>query len=430
MCLLREPCAQANTQSTLIRQSTQRARAARYNRSVVEPGAWMSAREAAAHLDVKLATLYAYASRGWIESVPATTGRGHRYARSAVERLKARHDARAGHAAVAAGALRWGEPSIETSISELDHEGPRYRGHGALSLCDTAESFESVAELLWSGRLGAARWSAASLRVSPPRRPARAGAIAYFAAALASAALRDHTRHGASDLAEHARARRVIRFLAGLDGRSPRAHGSIAERLLTSFRVRASSGAVHALDRALILCADHELNASTFAARVTASTGADLYACIGAALFALTGPKHGGVTTRIEALLQDMTSPARARRLVLDRLARGDAIPGFGHVLYKDGDPRARKLLELARAQRATSLTRVEALVDAMERAGQPLANLDLGLVALCRSLALPEGAPAAVFAVGRVAGWVAHSLEQRAQGYLLRPRSRYVPSG
>src|SRR4029079_5596132 len=99
--------------------------------------------------DVKLATLYAYASRRWLVRVPNANGRGSRYARSSVEQLKARHDARAGHGAVAASALRWGEPSLETSISEIRSAGPAYRGYGLLELCEHAPSFESVACLLW-----------------------------------------------------------------------------------------------------------------------------------------------------------------------------------------------------------------------------------------------------------------------------------------
>jgi citrate synthase len=100
-------------------------------------------------------------------------------------------------------------------------------------------------------------------------------------------------------------------------------------------------------------------------------------------------------------------------------------------VVYRDGDPRAHKLLELARqsARRPSVLAPIDALCAAMARAGQPAANVDLALVALCRALGLPRGAPAGVFAIGRVAGWVAHALEQRAQGYLLRPRSRYLPT-
>jgi citrate synthase len=387
---------------------------------------WLSAREAAAQLDVKLATLYAYASRGLVESVARASGPGRVYARASVEQLKARHDARAGHTAVAASALRWGEPSLETSISEIRADGPAYRGHGVLELCRTAASFESVATLLWTGSLGEPRWSTPALRIALPRRPDEASPIAYLNAALAVAALRDDSRHGSSDAQEHQRARTLIAWLAQLSGAAS-STGSVAERLLTSFGVRASRRAVHAVDRALILCADHELNPSTFAVRVTASTGADLYACLGAGLAALSGPKHGGVTSRIEALLREIGQPERAARVLRDRLARGEAVAGFGHPLYSDGDPRARALLELAAGAKAHGTRTLAALVRAMERAHQPAPNLDTGLVALCHALGLPEGAAAALFTVGRIAGWTAHALEQRAQGYLLRPRSRYV---
>lgn len=393
--------------------------------------AWISAREAALRLDVKLATLYAYASRGLVESVPAAPGeRGRRYAAASIERLKTRHDARAGHAAVAADALRWGEPSIETSLVEIRADGPAYRGKSVLSLCAQAASFESVAELLWLGTLGPARWSARPLPIALPARHALASPMAYMAAAVAKAALDDDARHGATYADEHARARKLVLWLASLAGARrarARAQAGVAERLLMSFGVTPSAKKVRLLDRALILCADHELNASTFAARVTASTGADLYACLGAALHALSGPKHGGVSARVEALLREITRPSHALGVVQARHARGERVPGFGHPLYPQGDPRARALLELARGAKRTP--RIDALCAAMERSGQPPPNFDVGLVALCQAAGLPDGAAAALFAVGRSAGWIAHALEQRAQGYILRPRARYTPT-
>jgi citrate synthase len=111
------------------------------------------------------------------------------------------------------------------------------------------------------------------------------------------------------------------------------------------------------------------------------------------------------------------------------RLARGESIPGFGHRLYEHGDPRATALLALAEdvGPKSAARARLASVVAAMKRARQPGPNLDAGLVGLCQTLGLPEGASAALFAVGRVAGWVAHALEQRAQGYLLRPRSLYT---
>jgi len=394
---------------------------------------WISAREAAALLDVKRQTLYAYASRGLVESVPGPSGRGRRYARASIDRLRARHDARAGHGAVAADALRWGEPSLETGISDIRADGPAYRGESVLTLCTRAASFESVAALLWQGALGPERWHERPPRLALPPRPAEPSPSAWLAAAVALAALADDARHGASDEAEHARARRLIAWLASIVG-GERARAArdarVAERLLLGFGVRPTEDHVRRIDRALVLCADHELNASTFAARVAASTGADLYACLGAALHTHAGPRHGGVTARIEALLREIARPARAAEIVRARLARGEAVPGFGHPLYPKGDPRAHALLALADEGKGTSpgLARARAIVAAMARAGQPAPTLDMGLIALCQALELPEGAPAAVFAIGRTAGWVAHALEQRAQGYLLRPRARYVP--
>jgi citrate synthase len=118
----------------------------------------VTAREAIALLGVRLPTLYAYVSRGWVRSVPGPRRRGRLYARADLERLKARHDARAGHAAVAIDALRWGEPVLDSAITRIARDGTFYRGHSVSALADADASFESVAELLWRGELPAARW--------------------------------------------------------------------------------------------------------------------------------------------------------------------------------------------------------------------------------------------------------------------------------
>lgn len=398
-----------------------------------EDAHWLSSREAARRLDVKLATLYAYASRGLLESVPSSDGKGRRYARASVETLRARHDARAGHGAVAASALRWGEPSLDTSISEIRADGPSYRGHPVLGLLTANPSFESVADLLWTGRLGPARWSTRATALKAPRRAAGGDGNAYLAAVVAQAALDDHARHGASEADELERARGLLLGLSLRSGgrvRTAPARAGVAERLLRGFGVAPSALAIQRVDQALVLCADHELNASTFAARVTASTGADLYACVASGLHALSGPKHGGVAARIEALLREIGKPERALATVRARLARGEEIPGFGHTLYAAGDPRAVALFELARRfpRADAALAPVRSLCRAMQRCKQPAPNLDAGLVAFTRAAGLPPEGAGALFAIGRIAGYVAHALEQRAQGYLLRPRSRYVP--
>jgi citrate synthase len=112
-------------------------------------------------------------------------------------------------------------------------------------------------------------------------------------------------------------------------------------------------------------------------------------------------------------------------RVVVERLRQGEVVPGFGHPLYPEGDPRARRLLELCR--RGTERSRAVALAALIERALGSLPNLDFGLAVLCRSLGLPREAPFVLFALGRTAGWVAHVIEQYQTGELIRPRARYV---
>jgi citrate synthase len=186
---------------------------------------------------------------------------------------------------------------------------------------------------------------------------------------------------------------------------------------------------LRALRAALVVCADHELNASAFAARVAASTHADVYACLLAALGTLTGPRHGGSCDRVEALVAETERPERATHVVLERARRGEGVPGFGHPLYPAGDPRASPLLDHARAlaPRSRDVRVVLALIEAMRDTGRGAPNLDAGLVALAAALGLPRGSAIGVFAIGRMAGWVAHVLEQYAAGFLFRPRARYL---
>ncbi len=400
---------------------------------------WISAPAAAAQLGVKPATLYAYASRGLVRTAPGDDARSRRYAQADVARLKARADARAGHGAVAAGALRWGEPVLETSITDITPRGPAYRGHLAVDLAAAGAPFEAVATLLWSGALPASRPRLAArplpdaaavvelVRGAPP--------VAALEPACIALALADHARFGGSN--EGARAATITATLAAALGlvvgqrraaaaaRAP----SIAAAVLRALGRAVDDDAVDAVDRALVVVADHELNASTFAARVAASTGADLYACVRAGLATLSGPKHGGACDRVEALVREVDRPARARAVVVDRLARGEDVPGFGHPLYQDGDPRPTPLFACRAVRRAKGegTATLRALVDAAAAAGLPGPTIDTGLVVVATALRLPAGSAAGLFAIGRVAGFIAHALEQRARPELLRPRARYV---
>ncbi|MBZ4420765.1 citrate/2-methylcitrate synthase [Myxococcus sp. RHSTA-1-4] len=400
------------------------------------------AAEAAALLGVKRATLYTYVSRGLVRCVPEPGTKENRYVRSDLERLKARHDARAGHAAVASGALRWGEPVIDSSVSRVGAEGLAYRGQPAVALAVEGRGFEDVAELLWTGTLPpeAVLWPAPEPSFPPSELarllPRGTPPVAALSALVTLLGARDPVRFAAPPESEKARARRLLRHLAAwvcvaqAPGRVVRAlkEDTVAASLACAWGTGVKR-APALLNRALVLCADHELNVSTFAARVTASSGADLYACVSAALAALSGPKHGGSCDRVEALLAEVGRPERATEVVYERLRRGESVPGFGHPLYPDGDPRTPPLVEAAQSVRpeAMGVRVARSVLEVMRKAGHPPPSVDFGLVMLAEALGLPPGAGATLFAVGRAAGWVAHVLEQREQGHLLRPRARYV---
>jgi citrate synthase len=183
------------------------------------------------------------------------------------------------------------------------------------------------------------------------------------------------------------------------------------------------------LSAALILCADHELNASAFTARIVASAEATPYEVVTAGLAALQGFKHGGNTERVEAYLNEISAIDRIARVTAERLRRGERIPGFGHSLYPNGDPRANALLALLQeiypgAPEVAFVTRTAEQVAAL--IGH-VPNVDFALAALARVARLPAGAPLTLFALGRSVGWIGHAIEQYASDVLIRPRARYI---
>jgi citrate synthase len=187
----------------------------------------------------------------------------------------------------------------------------------------------------------------------------------------------------------------------------------------------ASSWSLNARDtervrRSLVLVADHELNASTFAARVAASTGAPIAACLLAGLSALSGPRHGGATVALARMLDEAEreGPEATVRAWLDR---SGAPPGFGHPLYPNGDIRAIALGEMAAPDPL-----MRALAECVREATGALPNIDFGLVAIGRTANLPIGAPFVLFLLGRSVGWAAHAMEQILEGQLIRPRATY----
>jgi citrate synthase len=191
------------------------------------------------------------------------------------------------------------------------------------------------------------------------------------------------------------------------------------------------------LDAALVLVADHELAASTVAARVAASVRADPYAVAAAGLATVSGSLHGGASLAVEALLAEIERPGlaprqaklQAGRVLGERLRRGERLRGLGHPLYPDGDPRAAYLL--ARLRRAAGgsprMAVVDALLAATRRRGLPPPNVDLALAALGHVTGMTRGAGEAIFAVARVAGWIAHALEEYERATPIRLRAVYT---
>jgi len=396
---------------------------------------WVDARAAADYLGVQVRSLYAYVSRGKVRSVPGGAGRPRLYALGDLDRLRVRRDARAGHGAVAAGALRWGEPVLDSAVTAITPRGPAYRGRLAVDLAAAGVPFENVAELLWSGYLppGAVRW---------PRSQMPCARLARFVGADASplhvmpllvqvAALADPDRHDGRADAIVTRGRQLIPLLAAT--LAPGFAAEAVTRALAAGSVaRIAARALdldqtHAqlLDQVLVLLADHELNASSFTARITASTDADPYACVAAAPATLSGRRHGSASLEVLQFADEVGGPDAAKSAVRALRRRGLVPPGFGHPLYALGDPRARPLLDAA--ARIGGARRARTLLAIVAATTDSFPSVDVGLAALFAALGAPDSAGPSLFAIARSAGWLAHVLEQRAAGHLLRPRARYV---
>lgn len=375
---------------------------------------WIAADEARERLGVRPQTLYAYVSRGRVQvRADPRDPRRSLYRAADIASLAERKSRSRKPAEVAAGAIAWGEPVLASAITTVSAGRLFYRGRDAVELAET-ETLEAVARLLRGGH------GAALKRTDRPRPPQGPDMRSRAFAALAERAGLDPPARGRNPLALAVEAATLLDVLtdavAGQVG-----GGAIANRLALAWGLGPGGLGADLIRRALVLLADHELNASTFAARVAASTGASLAASALAGLAALSGPRHGGAAAAIQAFAAEalQTSPREALAL---RLAEDRALPGFGHQLYSDKDPRAEALLE--RFEPTPHLARLRAAVLTVTGL-EP--NVDFALVALGETLKLPKDAPFALFAVARCAGWIAHAIEQNQTGGLIRPRARYV---
>ena len=389
--------------------------------------AYLSAEEARRELGVAAQTLYAYVSRGLIRSEPGPDGRrSRRYHAEDVRRLRERRAARRDPDAAAGGALHWGAPVLDSALTLITDGHLYYRGRDAVEL-SRGSTVEEVAALLWTGDPGApADWFRGPVpdpRPEPGMDPLRAMQVE-----LARAEAADPS---AWDLRPERAARtgaRVLRRMAAV------AAGGVGDAEPLS----AALAAAWAPDRpdaeplvraALVLLADHELNVASFTARCVASAGSTLHAAVSAGIGAMHGVHHARHVERVEALFAEVGDPRSARRVLEARLRRGERVPGFGHRLHPSGDPRAAELLR--RLRECDPAGPAPALADAVAAAGEALLGdrptVEVGLVALARSLGLPAGAPLVLWVLGRSLGLVAHAVEQYGSRDVLRPRARYT---
>ncbi|MFD0669658.1 citrate synthase [Ramlibacter sp. MAHUQ-53] len=414
------------------------------------PRDFLSAAEASALLGVRRQTLYAYVSRGLVRSVGDGRSRERLYAREDLERLQQRAQARSGPEAVAASALNLGHPLVPTRITEITPQGPRYRGHLAVDLARRGVAFEQVAELLWTGLWHEEpfTWPA-----PPPHRPLQAllknmgagEARDQLAEAFALVVLQLGLGRGpAQERLIHGRpvdaARELILTLAGCFGflskagrYRPVAPGlSVAQAVLQALGARPAASDAALLDAMLVLLADHELSPGTFAARIAASGGSPVHACLAAGLASSAGTEVARRYGRVEAFLDEAGQGAAMQRQLQRLVSAGQATPGFGHPLYPAGDPRACWLVEQLRARRTLPepARAALALIDHAQRRHGLAPRHELAVIAACRALRFPPGTAGALFLLSRQAGWVAHVLEQRLSGTLIRPRARFVEAG
>lgn len=385
----------------------------------------LSTEEAARRLGVKPATIYAYVSRGLLTSERNADGKGSLFAEEEIE-------------AFAAGRRRSpvpGEsPPIRTGLTLIKDGHLYFRGHDAAELA-VGTPYESVASLLWTGELvpDARFWPSAELlalaeAVTAPL-PAAARPTDRFRVIVAAAAAADPFRFDTTPAAVLATGRTMIATMVAAlpQRRSADSPSSLAallwDRLTTA--VPTPDG-IAALNAALVLLADHDLAASTLAARVAASTRAHPYAVVGAGLAALDGPLHGAASGLAYGLLADAVRSGDPVTAISDRQRAGEAVAGFGHRLYPGGDPRAGTLLALPfPAAEAKARAVIDGVAAAVTRRTGVLPNIDFAIAAFALLNGMDADAGEAIFAVARTAGWIAHALEEYAD----RP-SRFRPSG
>jgi citrate synthase len=352
-----------------------------------------------------------------------------------VEKLKLRKEQRRNPARVVQDALYWGTPLLDSALTLIRDEHVYYRGHDVIDLV-AAHSVEEVAALLWTGD-SAAKIDSLQRSDQPALSPRFLAArsrlrgvplMEQFQALLPLAAVDDLAAYDLRPPAVIETGGRILCLLAAIATGRELLGGGIVATLKESWAPD-DPRAEQLLNTTLILCADHELNVSSFTARCIASAGATPYQVVIGGLAALQGAKHGRMADRVIWLLKEVGHPGQVRKVIGDRLKRGEEIPGFGHPLYPGADPRARHLLEQVAAH-YSHLPEIELILCVAEETESLLGKfptVDFGLVAVTSALQLPLDRAIILFSLGRTIGWIGHALETYHSGRIIRPRARYV---
>ncbi|KXG85014.1 citrate/2-methylcitrate synthase [Agrobacterium bohemicum] len=373
-------------------------------------------------LGISRATLYAYVSRGLVRTIAGPDDPRRRlYSKHDIDQLSRNKSVGRKPREVAATTLDWGLPVLSSSITLIEDGRLFYRGHDAAKLAEH-ETVEGIARLLWAcgdhdpfAKPVTATWDASLLNLTAglPLTERCQALLAFVDVGRMTAWQRNNSTlwPGAATL--------LRSVTAAISNSQPSA---LPTHLHLAKAWNLDTHSADIIRRTLVLLADHELNASAFATRVVASTGASLGACLDAGLSALSGPLHGGMTSLVEILFDEIEDAKDAADVVEKRLRRGDVLPGFEHPLYPGGDPRAAALLPLLRHNEKR-----QSLIGTVVETTGKLPTIDVALVSIRRELGLPIGAALALFANGRTVGWIAHALEQFEEKKLIRPRAHYA---
>ncbi|KKB43309.1 citrate synthase [Bacillus thermotolerans] len=353
-----------------------------------------------------------------------------------------------------------GVVATTSSVSSIIDDTLTYAGYNIDDLAENA-SFEEVVYLLWHGKLpNQAELDELKQQLADnydlPQEVLnhfkqypidKVHPMAALRTAVSLIGLYDEE---ADDMSEEANYRKAVRLQAklpalvtafarvrkGEEPVAPRKDLSLAANFLYMLSGKEPEDiAVEAFNKALVLHADHELNASTFTARVCVATLSDVYSGVTAAIGALKGPLHGGANEQVMKMLTEIGSVDNVEPYILNKLNNKEKIMGFGHRVYREGDPRAKHLKEMSK--KLTELTgsselyemsvQIEELVTSQKKLPP---NVDFYSASVYHSLGIEHDLFTPIFAVSRVSGWLAHILEQYANNRLIRPRAEYTGPG